>query len=274
MTQKIQISLILFISFVSCTRNIEKPVGSDNAKAVYNQAYQENYKADDIKTILTEAKNAYILIDPFMDNNFEKLAELKVNNNEVGAYISIGTGEAWRSDFSDMQQYLVSNQWSQWEGEFFVNETTSGIITIMKARIDKIADWGYDWVEFDNMDWVFDDLYRTKYGFNVTEEEGIQYYQDLCDYVHLKGMKCMAKNITEAAQEFDGVLYESYSDNKNWWNKSGAQKFLDAGKLVIINHYNENECDQVYTYYINKYNRDISYICEDRKLKKYIHYND
>jgi len=269
-----KLAILLIISFTSCKKTKEKPQGSDKAKAIYNQAYQENYEVDKIDDIIKEAKNAYILIDPFIDNNYTRIAELKANGNEVGAYISIGTGEDWRDDFDDLKPFLVQNQWSNWAGEYFVKETTTGILPLMKARIDKIASWGCDWVEFDNMDWIYDDTYRQEYGFTATQEEGKAYYQELCNYAHQKGIKCMAKNITIGADNFDGVLYESYNNDKNWWDVDGAQKFLDAGKLVIINHYKESNCDKVYTDYMNKYNTDLSFICEDAKLKRYVHYNN
>lgn len=270
------ISILLF-SF-SCkkdsTQNTEKPKGSDNAKPIYNQAYQENFEADKISDIIANAKNAYVLLDPFENDVATAIAAIKANGNEVGGYISIGTGENWRADYPQLEPFLVSQQWGQWAGEYFVKKTTTGIIPIMKARIDSMAVWGCDWVEFDNMDWVFDDDYRTQYGIEATQQEGIAYYQELCDYVHERGMKCMAKNMTEQAADFDGVLYESYDDEKNWWDIEGAKSFLNAGKLVIVNHYNESNCNQVYTDYMNQYNSDLSFICEDRMLEKYVHYNE
>jgi cysteinyl-tRNA synthetase len=55
-----------------------------------------------------------------------------------------------------------------------------------------------------------------KYKFSVTENEAILYYQTLCDYVHLKGMKCMAKNSVKGCDNFDGVLCESFNNEKDW----------------------------------------------------------
>lgn len=252
----------------------EKPEGSEKAKAVYNQAYQENFNEDKIDDIILNARNAYVLVDPFQDHVPASIAAIKAEGNEVGAYISIGTGEDWRDDFAAMEPFLVSQQWGQWAGEYFVDETTTGVLVIMKARIDKIAAWGCDWVEFDNMDWVDDDDLRAQYDFHATKAEGVAFYQALCDYVHLKGMKCMAKNTVDGADDFDGALYESYSDEKNWWDEGGAKSFLTAGKLVIINHYNESNCDQVYADYMAIYGSDLSYICEDSGEQKYVHYNE
>ncbi|UKN02735.1 endo alpha-1,4 polygalactosaminidase [Paracrocinitomix mangrovi] len=265
---------LLGFANLSCKKDSEvKPEGNSQAIAVYNQAYCENYEADNIDDIIQEAKNAYVLVDPFADGVVEKIPQIKTNNNQVGGYISIGTGENWRDDFNAMQPYLVSKQWGEWDGEYFVKETTTGIIEIMKARIDKLADWGCDWVEFDNMDWFFDEESNDTYGINVTEAEGIAYYNELCDYAHSKGLKCMAKNHVVQAVNFDGVLYESYNKEKDWWDHAGAQSFLDSGKLVIINHYHEKQPNLVYSEYMDLYNSGISYICESSKEKKYIHYN-
>jgi cysteinyl-tRNA synthetase len=172
-----------------------------------------------------------------------------------------------------MAPFCVDKVWGKWEGEYFINTTTTGLIDVIKARIDIMANWGLDWVEFDNMDWAFDDDNRKKYKFSVTENEAILYYQTLCDYLHLKGMKCMAKNSVKGFDNFDGVLCESFNNEKDWWDHDGVQKFLDNGKLVIINHYNERKPNRVYQEYIDLYNNDISYICESKKEKKYIHYN-
>jgi len=275
---RVLMPLFLSLLTISCGKENEpegsKPRGSEKAIPVYNQAYQENYEADKISDIIANAKNAYVLVDPFQNNVSSSIAQIKANGNQVGGYISIGTGEDWRADFQQLKPYLVSKEWGERAGEYFVNKTTTGIVAVMKARIDSMAAWGCDWVEFDNMDWAFDDDMRKEYGFEVTPQEATAYFNELCDYLHQKGMKCMAKNTVEGASDFDGVLYESYHSQKNWWDNEGTREFLNAGKLVIINHYNETQCDQVYRDYMNIYNKNISYICEDANLKKYVHYNE
>ncbi|MEE9349919.1 MAG: endo alpha-1,4 polygalactosaminidase [Flavobacteriaceae bacterium] len=271
---KLVVSIFLIIGLTSCNDDNSSDENESTAKAIYNQAYQENFAEDKIPNILDNARNAFVLLDPFMDDVVSSINAIKANGNEVCGYISIGTGEDWRSDYSQLQPYLVSIVWGQWAGEYFVNSTTTGIVDIMKARIDQLALWGCDWVEFDNMDWFYDDDLRVQYGYQVTEAEGVAYFNTLCDYAHEKGLKCLAKNMTNDALNFDGVLYESYNNEKNWWNSAGAQEFLDAGKLVIVNHYNEVNCNAVYSEYKGVYNANLSYICEDVNLEKYVHYNE
>ena len=69
-------------------------------------------------------------------------------------------------------------------------------------------------------------------------------------------------------------MYYTYNNDKNWGDKESTRQFLNAGKPVIINHYNETNCDKVYIDYMDYYDKSISYICEDANLKKYVHYNE
>lgn len=271
----IGVSGVIFLLGCGSSGNEESIQEEGKVVPVYNQAYQENFAADTLDEIFVNAKNAYVLVDPFTDDvTAEDIATIKSKNNQVAGYISAGTGEDWRDDFAVLEPYLTTQVWPEWPGEYFVNKTTTGIVDVMKVRIDKMAAWGLDWVEFDNMDWL-DEETRVNYRLQVTVQEAKAYINALCDHTHAKGLKCMAKNSVEGFESFDAVLYESYDNEKNWWDEEGTKTFLNAGKIVIINHYNETDCDTVYTEYKNYYNSDkISFICEDSNLKRYKHYNE
>lgn len=259
----------VLLAIVSCGRQDY----SNQAVPVYNQAYQETFEADTIAEILVSAKDAYVLVDPFSDNVVQHIKTIKSKCNQVGGYISAGTGEVWRDDFEQLKPYLTSKEWPDWPGEFYVSYTKTGIVDVMKARIDKMALWGLDWVEYDNMDWI-DAQSIARFGLHTTKEESKVYINTLCDYTRQKGMKCMAKNTVKGFEHFDGVVYESNTHQKNSWDTQGTQSFIDNGKLVIINHYNESDCDGVYAEYKQFYNSDnISFICEDTNTQKYKHYN-
>ncbi len=266
---------ILLIPFVLAGCGGASTQAQHNKKAIpiYNQAYQENGMPDTIMEILQEARHAYVLVDPFEENVTVHIANIRANDNEVAGYISAGTGENWRADFDKLKPYLTTEKWQEWPGEFFVSEVETGILPVMKKRIDKMANWGLDWVEFDNMDWL-DKESKEKYGLNASVKAAKSYINTLCDYAHTKGIRCMAKNTVEGFETFDGVLYESYDTDKNWWDHAGMQSFLRAGKLVIVNHYHESDCDAVYTEYRTYYHSNtISFICEDTAQHKYRHYN-
>jgi len=259
--------------------NTSQPLTSEGMQpmSVYNQAYQENYAADNMDDILAHAQNAYVLVDIFDENIQEDIQKnidtLIAKGNQIGAYISVGTGENYRDDFSALEPYLTPIVWPEWPDEFFVSETTTGILAIMKKRIDAISSLGAQWVEFDNMDWL-DEESRKKYSLKATVKEAKAYIHHLCKYTHSKGMKCMAKNTVEGFPLFDAVTYESYFNEKNWWDSKGTKDFLAQQKPVIIVHYDEKDCDGVYAGYKSLYKSDkISFICEDKNLKQYKHYN-
>ena len=98
---KLAIFIIISSLLFSCKKTDKPEVipTTNKAVAVYNQAYQENFEEDKIVDILVNAHYAYVLIDPFVDSNFTSIPAIKANGNEVGAYISIGTGETYRDDF-------------------------------------------------------------------------------------------------------------------------------------------------------------------------------
>ena len=225
----LDIYLPVLMAIVSCgaTGCQDTVTEHTQPKAVYNQAYQENYAADTITEIISKAKNAYVLVDPFGEGVVEHITTIKSYGNEVGGYISAGTGEDWRDDFDALRPYLTTIEWAEWPGEFYVSQTTTGIVNVMKARIDKMALWGIDWVEYDNMDWLDADT-KEAFELEATVAQSKEYINTLCNYTRTKGMKCMAKNTVEGFEDFDGVLYESYDNEKNWWDTTGTQSFLDA----------------------------------------------
>ncbi len=244
-----------------------------NPVCVYNHAYQENYQNDSITNILKNARGCYVLIDPLEDNAVQYINQIKAKGNQVGCYMSVGTGEDWRSDFDALKPYLAKEAWGDWEGEYFVSRITPTLSSIMKKRIKQFADFGCDWIEFDNMDWGGDDEYREEYNLKITQDESENYVRELCTYAKSLGMKCMAKSTTYGDSRFDGLTLESYVDEKDWWEKGELKNILRNDKLGIIVHYDEKRCNEVYEDYQEKYGTKLSFICEDRNLRKYRHYN-
>lgn len=240
---------------------------------VWNQAYQENYAADSVLDVLGGASHCYVLVDPFTDDDVrDAISPLKQAGNLVSCYISVGTCEEWRDDFAAMKPYCVGKQWGEWPGEYFVDRTDAALVDLMKARVDKMEAWGCNMVEFDNMDFAFDAAYRSQYGITATAAQGEAYNQTLCAYVHAKGMGCMAKSSAQGASDFDGLTVESAPGNLDWWEASEMAGMLSAGKIGIVVHYDETDCAAARASYQAKYGGKLSFICEDRTLKKYRHF--
>jgi len=247
--------------------------GRPQPMCVWNQAYQENYAPDTVAEILTGARDCYVLIDPFSSPDARSaIAQMRQGGNLVSCYISVGTCEDWRDDFAALKPYCVSKQWGDWPGEYFVDRTAPALVDLMKARIDKMTAWGCGMVEFDNMDWTFDPTYRSQYGITATAAEGEAYNEALCAYVHASGMGCMAKSSAQGAADFDGLTVESTPEDKDWWEEADMQGMLSSGKIGIVVHYSESDCATVRATYQSKYTSKLSFICEDKALKKYRHF--
>ncbi len=243
-------------------------VGGD--RCVFNQAYQENYQEDVAADLTSLAEDCYVLLDTSTAIPVAAIPELKKLGNSVGCYVSIGTGEDWRSDFEQLQPFLVNNEWEQWGGEYFVDDI-AGALPIMKKRIDLFASQRCEWVEFDNMDWGDDDEYRSSYGLTVSNIESQEYGNELCQHVHSLDMLCMAKNVRFSPNIFDGATFESFPDDIDWWAHSHLQMFLDEEKLVVVVHYDETDCAAAEADYEELYGPGISFLCESRSLRAYLH---
>lgn len=238
----------------------------------YNHAYQENYQADALDLLLSESVNAYILLEPDALSK-DDLLQLKNNGNQLSAYISIGTGENWREDYKNLKPYLTNKEWDEWSGERFVRKITPQLIQIMKKRIDKVAASGYDWIEFDNMDFAFDEIAKEKYAIAVSRADAIAYYQELCAYAQEKDLKVMAKNTLDSIDSFDGVTFESYENDYNWWDETRLKDFIALNKNCFIVHYNALDPSNSYFYYKERYGDAIWFIVESKLLEHYVHFN-
>ncbi len=240
--------------------------------SLWNQAYQENWKADSVVDILASAHNAYVLLDPFDSIEArEAIPAIKARGNIVGAYISVGTGEDWRDDFDTLEASLVEKYWGEWPGEYFIDRISNEVLAVMRLRIDKAAAWGADIIEFDNMDWAFDDDARKKYGFHVSIEESLEYVNQLQNYASTLGLFCMAKNMTEGVESFAGVTYESGPSNREWWECEDLKTFLEEGKLCMVFHYRERQPDKALAEYREIYGDKLLVLVETRNDRGYHH---
>ncbi|RKX91774.1 MAG: hypothetical protein DRZ90_14610 [Spirochaetes bacterium] len=263
---------LLFTLFLFTLISLSAEDRIPEVNSLWNQAYQENWKADSVVDILAAAHNAYVLLDPFDSLEArEAIPAIKARGNIVGAYISVGTGEDWRDDFDMLDGSLVEKYWGEWPGEYFIDRISDDVMTVIKARIDKAAAWGADIVEFDNMDWAFDDDARRKYGFHVSIEESLEYVNQLKDYAATLGLSCMAKNMTQGAESFAGVTYESGPSNREWWEKEDLIGFLEEGKLCVIFHYRERQPEKALSEYRERYGDKLLVLIETRSDRGYLH---
>jgi hypothetical protein len=70
---------------------------------------------------------------------------------KVICYFSAGTGEDWRSDYSQFQPSDLGAGLPDWQGEKYLNLRSDNVLKIMEARIKTAAGIGCDGIDPDNM---------------------------------------------------------------------------------------------------------------------------
>jgi len=249
----------------------------------YNTAYEENNFLDKPDYALHTANNCYVLIDADGFNDLQSVVNytnaLKINNNTIGCYMSVGTVEDWRPDFQDFVSGTdyQSEQWPEWPGEYMIKanddgDVTDNTIALMKKRIDVLANVGCEYIEMDNMD-----IDGSNKLTNIKGAAMRAYNKELCKYMHSCELKCMAKNTGPSDSDyelFDGLSTESYPKEMNWWGTKHALNFKD--KPFMISHYKEktvDDCMGVWAEYGSIYNETVfGFICSQYETKHYIHF--
>lgn len=259
-------------------------VSSTVIPCFYNTAYEERNYIDDLQYTLNTAQNCYVLLD--LDNfNSDKqitnyTSTLKLNNNTIGCYMSVGTIENWRKDYKNFKKGhdYQSKQWNEWPGEYMIKGSggypSPNTVSLMKKRIDKFAKMGCEFVEMDNMD-----IDETNKMTNINGKQMRKYNLELCNYMHSKNLKCMAKNSGPSDVDytvFDGLTTESYPKEIDWWGTQLAFNYINQSKPFMISHYNEkfvDDCLGIWSIYRQKYNNSIfGFACSQKETKHYIHF--
>lgn len=103
----------------------------------------------------------------YIDLDDKHLAGL-VNNDKgdtkLFCYISVGSAENWRSDYSDLVQY-TDRVYPNWEDERLFpkdEDIPNKVYEVMKARIKRAKTLGCDGIDLDNTDNVYDDMYMRR----------------------------------------------------------------------------------------------------------------
>ncbi len=156
----------------------------------------------------------------------KSLIDLLHNKNKIViAYLSVGSAEDWRPDYNSYPRSLIGNTYPDWEDERFVNIKDPQLYPIIRNRLDMIKEKGFDGVEADNID-----LHTFNTGFDIDEEDVINFFKWLSNETHSRGLLLCQKNAPELSQQLvnysDCLLWEDPTDYEN----------LDYGLIYIQNN--------------------------------------
>mmetsp|Transcript_13254 Transcript_13254/g.36604 ORF Transcript_13254/g.36604 Transcript_13254/m.36604 type:complete len:496 (-) Transcript_13254:89-1576(-) len=173
-------------------------------------------------------------IDLF-DATQQTIDQLHNDGRIVICYFSAGSLEDWRPDRDDFDVSLMGNPLDpQWPGEWWldisqIDDDTSALARIMRARLDLAVSKNCDGVEPDNIDG-----YTNDNGLGLTAEHQRVYNTWLAAEAHRRSLSIGLKNdldqVSELVSHFDWAL------NEQCWQYNECDRldpFVNAGKAVF-----------------------------------------
>ena len=185
------------------------------------------------------------------DNTKQLSDELHEKGHKAICYVNVGAYEDWRedsykfttdrkepeSDGSNLDRNIVRNSYEGWNGEYWLNIRKKKVRGIMKERFEECKRKGFDGVEPDNID-SYDPSEKT--GFNITQEDQINYDEWLAETAHSFGLSIGLKNDSGNAEDlvdtFDWALTEDFFAQD--WCKN-MKPFIEEGKAVLAAEYTD-----------------------------------
>lgn len=159
----------------------------------------------------------------FLDPQIEPGCVDKFNKtvSHVGAYLSAGSAEDWRSDWKELSKLCVSD-YKGWPGECHLGlNKLDQVMTIMKKRMDDYKKQGFQSVYLDN-----GTMYEDCPG--VTIAQNIEYFKQLSEYAHSVGLQIGPNGggevIAKTVGMFDFYMIEDvleYGGTKNYNSVNG-----------------------------------------------------
>jgi hypothetical protein len=172
---------------------------------------------------------------------------------KVIAYMSCGTSEDWRSDYSRFTAADKGNAVGGWAGENWLDTRSANVRAIMTDRFARAKAKGFDAVEPDNIDG-----YTNNPGFPLTAATQLNYNQWIADTCHGLGLSVGLKNdvdqINSLQPYFDWALNE---ECLTYQECSGYSSFINAGKSVFHVEYKSYSCTSLNTMHVNSMRRNL-----------------
>lgn len=145
----------------------------------------------------------------------DSLNAAKADGARLLCYISAGSAEKWRDDFTQFPPAVVGKAYDGWPGEWWLDVRQIELLApIMLARMDLCRSKGFDVLDADNING-----YENDTGFAISRADSIAYVRWLANEAHRRGMAFSLKNgealLEDVAADVDMMQSEScyYYDN-------------------------------------------------------------
>ncbi len=154
----------------------------------------------------------------------------------VMCYISAGSAENWRDDFSRFPPQVIGNAYEGWPGEWWLDIRRLDLIApVMRARIRACAEKGFDALDPDNING-----YENNTGFRLTRSDAVRYIRWLAAEAHRQGMAFSLKNGEALIGSVADVIDMMQSESCVYYRNCGAvSAMVRLGKPVFAVEYQE-----------------------------------
>ncbi|KAI1828069.1 glycoside hydrolase superfamily [Xylaria intraflava] len=171
------------------------------------------------------------------DTPASTIAALKSAGHTIVCYFSAGSVENYRSDADEFPASAVGNTLDGWPDEKWVDHRNAKVRSIMEARITSGASKGCEGIDADNIDG-----YENNTGFDLTEDDTVDYVQYLADTAHAAGLAYGLKNtgdivdrVVDLAEWAINEECAEYDECDDW------APFIKAGKPVFHVEYVDDD---------------------------------
>lgn len=166
-------------------------------------------------------------IDGDVDSNI--VSALKARGKRVMCYISAGSSENWRADFSSIPESVKGNDYSGWPGERWLDIRNIAVVgPIMEARLDMCKAKGFDGIDADNVNGHVNNT-----GFGLTRSDATTFVRWLANESHKRGMAYSLKNAEDLASAVVDDVDMIQSESCFVYNNCGAAEVIRAANKPV-----------------------------------------
>jgi hypothetical protein len=175
------------------------------------------------------------------DNSAATVSRIHERGARAICYFSAGSYENWRDDRERFPKRVLGRSLAGWPGERWLDIRQRDVLMpIMRARMRRCAEKGFDGVEPDNVDG-----YSNRSGFPLSGRDQLRYNRALAREAHALGLAIGLKNdlgqIPKLVEHYDFAVNEQCFD----FDECGRLRpFIRAGKAVFNVEYGPVPCDR------------------------------
>lgn len=176
------------------------------------------------------------VIDIDLDVDASTVDFFHQRGTSVICYISVGSYENWRNDADQFPEEVLGNDYEGWTGEKWLDIRRIDLLApIMRARLDRCAENGFDAVEPDNIE-----VYTNDTGFPLTYEDQLRYARWLAEEAHARGLAIGLKNAPDQVKDLVDLYDFAITEDAFYYGWAELMyPFIEASKPVFAAEYTD-----------------------------------